>query len=90
MIRSPLLFALVLIAGCGSGQVLETTTVTPSQHPDEIPVIPPQYDNDATRNCLTLDGTLTIRTGAGPGSSLCTLPGGAEVDVEQLFRETRG
>jgi putative hemolysin len=89
MTRLPVLFALALVAGCG-GQVTETTTITPTQRPDEAPFIPPQFESAATRNCLTLGGTLTITTGAGPDHSLCALPGGATVEVEQLLRETRG
>ena len=91
MIRLPLLFALALslplIAGCGGKQVMETTSITPTQRPDQLPLIPPEFDTAATRNCLTLGGTLTIRKGEKSG--LCALPGGTVVNTEQLLAETR-
>jgi putative hemolysin len=94
MTRLLLLIAVALplafTAGCGGKQMLETTTITPTQRPDETPVIPPQFDTDASRNCLTLGGTLTITTGGGADSSMCALPGGATIEAERLLRETRG
>lgn len=77
---------LTLLAGCG-GQVMETTTITPTQRPDETPVIPPEFDTAATRNCLTLGGTLTIDKGEKSG--LCALPGGSVVNTAQLLADTR-
>ena len=78
---------LLTLAGCGSLQVSETTVITPTQRPDQMPVIPPAMDNPATRNCLTLGGTVTIKTGAA-ATSLCALPGGALIDSDQLYAET--
>lgn len=86
MSRLSLLFALFIIAGC-AGEVLETTTITPTQRPEETPFIPPEFDTAAARNCLTLGGTLTIRRGDLSGT--CALPGGAVVNSEQLLAEAR-
>ena len=87
----PTLFAACLmltLAACGGRQVLETTTITPTQRPDQVPQIPPALDNPATRNCLTLGGTVTIQTGGASPTSICALPGGALIDSAQLYAET--
>jgi len=80
---------LLTLAACGGKQVLETTVITPTQRPDQMPVIPPAFDNPATRNCLTLGGTVTIQAGSGAPTSFCALPGGALIDSDQLLAETR-
>lgn len=89
MVRLPAAIAACLLLippGCTSPQVVKTTIITPTQRPDQMPVIPPAHDNAATRNCLTLGGTVTF--GTAPASSLCALPGGAVIETSQLYAET--
>lgn len=87
MVRLTVIAACLTLIGCAAPRVLETTTITPTQSPNQLPVIPPALDTPATRNCLTLGGTITAKTGPSP-ISLCALPGGAVVETSQLYAET--
>lgn len=87
MVRLSVIAACLILIGCASPQVVETTIITPTQRPDQLPQIPPGLDTPAIRNCLTLGGTVTAKAGSAP-SSLCALPGGAVLDASQLYAET--